>query len=106
MPQPVLPALPMIGSYISVQRPDKREPFGEDLIVRHVWWRLNHPETRGVDAEGRGKIGSVNEIFIECDPALGPYSSDTWRALLEGAQERGIDVEVLDVDRFSVREAI
>lgn len=99
-----LPEVPSIGSYISVQRPDKPEPFGEDLIVRKIWWRLKHPKT-GVTASQPAKIGSLTEIFVECDPALSPYSSDDWRRLAEGGKNRGIDVEEFEVARFSVRES-
>jgi hypothetical protein len=31
-----LPEVPKPGSYISIQRPDKPELYGEDLIVRQV----------------------------------------------------------------------
>jgi hypothetical protein len=44
-----LPEVPAVGSYISIQRLDHPEPYGEDVIVRKVWWRLKHPET-GVSA--------------------------------------------------------
>jgi hypothetical protein len=99
-----LPAVPAVGSFVSIQRPDKPEPFGEDVVVRQVWWRLNHPETNSVLTDGREKIGSLNEIFVECDPALTPYSSDKWRSLLESAKSRG-DVQEIDSERFSVRES-
>jgi len=99
-----LPEVPRIGSYISIQRPDKRKPFGEDLIVRHVWWRLNHPETAASYESGKQKIGDVEEIFVECDPAIGPYSSDQWRRSLEVARTRG-NVQEFEVARLSVSEA-
>ena len=98
-----LPEVPRSGDYISVQRPDKPEPYGEDLIVRKVWWRLNHPETGGY-SHGNAKIGSVNEIIIECDPAASPYSSDQWLQLIEGARSHGATVEDFEVERFSIRE--
>jgi hypothetical protein len=50
-----LPEVPKVGSYISVHRPDI-EPHSEDMIVEKIWWRLHHPETRGVEGEPR-KIG-------------------------------------------------
>jgi hypothetical protein len=99
-----LPEVPAVGSYISVQRPDKPEPYGEDLVVRKIWWRLKHPETGGVGSEAP-KIGSLWEIFVECDPALSPYSSDNWRRLMEGAKKHGVDIEDFEVARFSVRES-
>jgi hypothetical protein len=99
-----LPELPRVGDYISIYRPDKEELYSEDLVVRHVWWRLRHPETRGVVVHEE-KIGSVREINVECDPALGPHASDRWRGELEAAKQRGIVVEVFDVNRLSIRES-
>ena len=32
-----LPEVPAVGSYVSIQRPDKPKPYGEDVIVRKVW---------------------------------------------------------------------
>ncbi|WP_031294948.1 hypothetical protein [Sphingobium ummariense] len=90
--------LPRVGDYISVQRSDKPRPYGEDMIVRAVWWRLDHPETGTATTEP--KAGSVNEIFVECEPAVGPYSSDQWRDMI--AASGGPEFEV---ERFSVRES-
>src|SRR5271155_804829 len=77
-----LPEIPQPGSYVSVQRPDQPEPYGEDLIVEQVWWRLKHPETAGFGT-GPPKIGTVAEILVECTPAVGPWSTDRWRDSLE-----------------------
>lgn len=98
-----LDAVPTIGSYISIQRPDVLPPHGEDLIVRHVWWRLQHPETGGYGSEPP-KIGGAVEIFIECQPAIGPYSSDRWRDNLERLEAAGHDVERFNVSRLSIRQ--
>ncbi len=100
-----LPEVPAVGSYVSIRRPDKMEPYGEDVIVRTVWWRLKHPETAGVVSGRPAKVGSLHELFVECDPASGPYSSDSWLRLNEGAKSRGIKVEEFQVSRFSVRES-
>ena len=101
-----LPEIPRIGDYISIQRPDHRAPFGEDLIVRQVWWRLDHPETRGITpSDQTTKVGKMREIFVECDAAIGPYSSDNWRRSLEVHVERG-EVEELKVARVSFPESI
>ena len=99
-----LPEVPNIGSYVSIQRPDKPEPYGEDLIVRQVWWRLNHPETGGISSNAP-KIGRLNEIFVECDPAIGPYSSDRWLEYVDIAKHRGGKVPEFELERFSVRES-
>ncbi|MDE2265231.1 MAG: hypothetical protein KGL29_04975 [Alphaproteobacteria bacterium] len=98
-----LPEVPKTGSYISIQRPDHPEPFGEDMIVRQVWWRLRHPQKNGAVSDTTEKIGTLREIFVECDPALSPYSSDNWRhALGDG---KNPDIEVLEVVRYDAREA-
>lgn len=83
-----VPEVPRIGDYISIRRLDEREPFGQDLIVRQVWWRLLHPDTHGYPTTERA--GDLVEIRVECDPALGPYPSDRWRKSLadvDGVEE-------------------
>lgn len=96
-----LPEIPRPGDYISIQRPDTPAPWGEDMIVRQVWWRLNHPETEPTTTNP--KVGALNEVFVECDPAISPYSSDHWRDSLSHGLASG-KVEELQVARFSVRQ--
>ena len=93
------PLLPREGDYLSIQRPDHERPFGEDMIVAKVWWRLAHPETDGFGSEPP-LVGSLDEMIVECVPATGPYSSDEWLRWLSraGAPE-------LEVARVSVRES-
>lgn len=97
------PCLPEIGSYISIKRPDS-EFHTEDLVVRHIWWTLHHPET-GEYGSNPPKVGSLVDIQVECDQAIGPYSRDHWRAGLEAARERGIEVEDFNVSRVAFSEA-
>ena len=99
-----LPEVPAVGSYISILRPDTPEPYGEDLIVRKVWWRLKHPETRGAESPP-AKIGSFHEIFVECNQAAGPYSSESWLSLLDSAKKRGVEIEEFHVSRLSAPES-
>src|SRR5262249_15202689 len=96
--------LPRVGDYISIHRSDQKEPYGEDLIVRHIWWRLETLETRTMVPVGEERAGTVREILLECDKALGPYSSDNWRDELEPARQRG-EIGVFDLERYSVRES-
>lgn len=93
----VLPTLPRPGDYISINRPDHRQPYSEDAIVRHVWWRLHHPDTRAFGAEGTEMVGELTEIMVECDIAIGPYATDQWRKSYSEAEK-------FDVARFSVTE--
>lgn len=98
-----IPAIPQIGSYISIQRPDKPAPYGEDVIVRRVWWRLKHPETGGFS--DNSKIGGMDEILLECEVATSPYSSDDWLKLANGAKHQGINVEQFEVERIDLRQS-
>ena len=98
------PVLPSVGDYLSIHRPDKEHGHTEDLIVRHIWWRLHHPETGSMASEP-AKVGNVVDIQVECDQAIGPHSLDRWRSTLEAARERGIEVEEFDLSRFSLTEA-
>jgi hypothetical protein len=80
-----LPEVPAVGSYISINRPDLRQPLGEDLVVRKVWWRLFHPVTAAfADEKEAERAGNLIEIFAECDIAIGPYASEQWRKSYEG----------------------
>jgi hypothetical protein len=99
-----LPEVPAIGSYISIQRPDHPEPYGEDVIVRKIWWRLKHPETDAASSNPP-KVGAVTEIFVECDVAKSPYSSDNWLKWANAGTARGENVEEFEVARFSLRES-
>lgn len=100
-----LPAVPNVGDYISIYRPDSKL-HTEDVVVRHVWWHVRHDET---DAFGDGDeeplVGRVREIIVECDPAIGPFARDRWRDQLEARAERGKVVERFEVERFSLRES-
>jgi hypothetical protein len=95
-----VPEVPAVGSYISIHRQDKRDPWGEDLVVRKVWWRLAHPETEAFG--GKPKVGSLTEIFVECDVAIGPYTSAAWRKRVEAARARGIVIEEFELDRIPI----
>jgi hypothetical protein len=99
-----LPEVPAVGSYISILRPDTPEPYGEDLVVRKIWWRLKHPETRGAESP-LAQIGSFHEIFVECNQAAGPYSSASWLLLLDSAKKRGVEIEEFHVSRLSAPES-
>jgi hypothetical protein len=99
-----LPEVPAVGAYISIQRPEHEAEWGEDVIVRKVWWRLKHPET-GTRASNPPKLGTVREIIVECDVATSPWSSDQWLKSAEAARAHGVNVEALEVARLNVRES-
>jgi len=98
-----LPEIPRVGEYISIFRPDAM-PHTEDMVVRKVWWHLYHGETRGVTPGDEKINGHVQDVMVECEPAIGPYSTDQWITTLEAAVTRGETVERFEVDRPSVRQ--
>lgn len=95
-----LPEVPSIGSYISITRDGENELYSEDLLVRHVWWRLRHPASEGVST-GR-KVGAANEIVVECDIAEGPFASAHWVKWAAAARARGAKVETFGIARYSI----
>jgi hypothetical protein len=99
-----LPNVPCVGDYISIHREDTPTPHSEDLVVRRIWWRLETSEIRTAPSEETVQSGDVREIVAECDPAIGPYSTDRWRDDLEAAKKRGVAVEELHIARYSIRQ--
>jgi hypothetical protein len=69
-----LPAIPRPGDYISVMRPN--QSGSEDFIVRRTWWQLNYPEGPSVQDAKKFTPGSISQIYVECEFAKGPYSSE------------------------------
>jgi hypothetical protein len=76
-----VPALPREGDYISVLRsyqtpPDEKYTGSEDFIVRRVWWNFEFPDDgKGMHTSGNEPVGEFKEIGIECEYAVGHYSS-------------------------------
>src|SRR5262245_60229831 len=70
-----LPAIPQPSDYITVVL--RSEAESEHFIVRRTWWNLSYPPG-GVIAKP-SDCGKVREIFVECEFAIGPYSSDSHR---------------------------
>jgi len=60
-----LPALPSRGDYISIKKLDGDHPGTEDFVVRRIWWQIEP-----------GGHESIVEVMIECEFALGHYSTE------------------------------
>lgn len=77
----MVPALPREGDYISVLRSgvpatDPDHLGTEDFIVRRVWWNFDYPDNGKMShTAGEAPVGSVTQIGIECEFAIGAYSS-------------------------------
>jgi len=100
-----LPEVPRVDSYISIYCPaapgtNGRLRSSDDLVVRHVWWELQHLTDDPPIFDGPGK---ALETTIECDHAIGPLLDGRKRDLiLREAEAKKIDVERFDVARVRV----
>lgn len=87
-----LPSVPQPGDYISVTRSEKVGT--EDFIVRRVWWMLDYPHKGEVVISQVGKelppgpMGSVKQLAVECEFALGHYSTDDHKKACEGYKRK------------------
>lgn len=64
-----MPTVPQTGDYISITRPGQQG--AEDFIVKRTWWNLEY--------NNNNNIGSTKDFWVECEFALGPYSSEIHR---------------------------
>jgi hypothetical protein len=99
-----LSEIPQVGHYISLFRSDNRERSRDDLIVRHVWWHIDHPTPAdgGSDSD-LVKEGREREILVECDHAYGPYLVEKHRRFMEQeAIEKGVPIESFGVSRVVI----
>jgi hypothetical protein len=90
-----LPSVPQPGSYISIIRPDQGGT--EDFIVRRILWHLEHPTT---GAYGEGETGTMRELYVQCEFARTPYSSDEHRRTCDDYEQGGREVQDIDTSRF------
>jgi hypothetical protein len=72
-----LPSIPQPGDYISITRPDTLGT--SDFIVRRTWWYLDYPDNALYETEESSTTGSVKQMVVECEYALGPHPSDEHR---------------------------
>nr|AAX14933.1 ORF108 [Xanthomonas campestris pv. vitians] len=62
-----MPEIPRAGDYLSVER--EGHVGTENFIVRRTWWNLHFDEAKGA--------GTTKEIWVECEFALSPFSSES-----------------------------
>jgi hypothetical protein len=93
-----LPSVPHPGDYISVKRPG--EDGTADFIVRRSWWSLDYPDA---DLSGKGrqpKSGRVVGVAVECEFALGGYSSEGHKRSCEMYRQRGRKVRKFEASTY------
>lgn len=88
-----MPALPRAGDYISVVREslkdrDADHTGSEDFIVRRVWWACKYPDDgRSYHTSGNEPVG-VAEVVVECEFAIGPFSSTAHKQAARSGKAR------------------
>ncbi|HEY2178308.1 MAG TPA: hypothetical protein VGH15_06975 [Caulobacteraceae bacterium] len=95
-----LPEIPAVGSYITINHPGERAPWGEEMVVKRIWWQLFSPltgEQNGEPTTTAEARGSVRQIIVLCEAAVGPYSTKGWRRAHEGKT----GIHAFEVSRFA-----
>lgn len=73
-----MPEIPRAGDYLSIRR--SGASGAENFIVKRTWWNLEFDESKSV--------GSTSEVWVECEFALSPYSSDSHKKACEMYRNR------------------
>ena len=83
-----LPALPRVGDYLSITRPGETGTY--DFKVRQIWWHLDYPDNKPYRIVDEDPVvyGSVKELVVECEFAIGPSSCEEHKRECKGM--RGI----------------
>ena|SRR5215204_33944 len=92
-----LPSVPQPGNYISIIRPDQ-QVGSEDFIVRHILWHLEHPTTEASGEEV--ETGTMRGLYVQCEFARGPYSSDEHHRMCDGFERGGREVQSFETSAF------
>ena len=102
-----LPAVPRTGDYICIRRPGG-EVGQEEFIVRRSWWSLVYPvsgdSSRSIvklklgsipagatvanESPNPPPVGSLSQLVVECEFALGPYPTDGHKRSCEIYKQR------------------
>ena len=72
-----MPEIPQQGDYITVTRPGQNG--SENFIVKWTWWTLEFVDSKN--------IGTTKELWVECEFAVSPFSSDDHKRACEGYKE-------------------
>ena len=81
-----MPEIPRAGDYLSIMRPGQSGT--ENFIVKRTWWNLEFDESKSV--------GSTSEVWVECEFALSPLSSDNHKRACEMYKARKGTIEEFD----------
>jgi len=73
-----MPEIPRAGDYIAIHRTGSTGT--ENFIVRRTWWNLEFDEAE--------EQGSTTEIWVECEFAVAPFSSDNHKAACKGYESK------------------
>jgi hypothetical protein len=85
-----IPELPRAGDYIYITRPDQKGT--ENFIVKRTWWNLTFDEKTGT--------GSQTDIWVECEFALSPLSSENHKRACERYQGKTGELKSFDESMY------
>ena len=85
-----MPDIPRAGDYISVQR--EGHSGTENFIVKRTWWNLHFDEKTGA--------GATTEIWVECEFAMSPFSSESHKRSCEMYASRKGKLNEFDVSMY------
>jgi hypothetical protein len=78
--------VPQPGDYISITRPEMTGTV--DFIVRRSWWHLDYPSNAPYKSSNDTTCGKMKSIVVECEFAVGPYSSEEHKRSCEAYKNR------------------
>ncbi len=83
-----MPSVPNVGDYITM---GSSESGGtEDFIVKRSWYYIKREDDKV-------SPGTCEEIVVECEFAIGPFSSDSHKKSCENYQIRkGVPAKIFD----------
>jgi hypothetical protein len=82
-----IPSVPQPGDYVSIKRPGQQGTI--DFIVRRTWWHMEYPSDALYGDPDNPIYGSVTGIVVECEFAIGPYSSPEHKQSCESYKGEG-----------------
>ncbi|MAF95874.1 MAG: alpha/beta hydrolase [Rhodospirillaceae bacterium] len=69
-----LPGVPQVGDCVTISHPGQEGCT--NFIVRRTHWDLDHPGLGPSHRAGESVVGTASAVTVECEFAVGPYSSE------------------------------
>lgn len=80
-----MPGVPQAGDCVTIERPG--QTGSTSFIVRRTFWHLDSPDVDASHPAGERVVGTTSAIAVECEFAVGPYSSEEHKTVAPCAPE-------------------